>query len=193
MVASQGPRCPSGQILNLPNELQLRVLEGLSGPDLARVEATCRDFRQLVASEESLYQQALSREFNAPSAPSPDSSKAQYVQTFVQARLDVLEKQRCVYNSLKLRVEELDDLLEQADDVKELLGGPDFEPSMVLALVGDMEQDVLQQRWDASEDLLAAEAKMQSLQDEVVALLARVPRCWRSASLQLAAGGCTIA
>lgn len=52
-------------------------------------------------------------------------------------------RQRCVCNALKLRLEQLDELLGQADDVRELLGVPEMmmnEPSLVLSFVGDMEQ-----------------------------------------------------
>ncbi len=40
-------------------------------------------------------------------------------------------------------------------------------------------QDVLQQRWDATEELLAAEAQVEEMQQEVDHLLSRMPRCWR--------------
>lgn len=40
-------------------------------------------------------------------------------------------------------------------------------------------QDVLQQRWDATEEMLAAEAQVEEMQQEVDHLLSRMPRCWR--------------
>ncbi|GFR44235.1 hypothetical protein Agub_g5370 [Astrephomene gubernaculifera] len=196
-MAATRMRSTACQFLHLPLELQLRVLEQLGGPDLCAVEASCRDLRRLVSSNGYLYQHALAEEFGPSIAARASTTdwKALYVQAFVQARLDILEKQRCVYNSLKVRLEELDGLLEQADDVKEHLGAPELlmGDSMVLTIVSSMEQDVLQLRWDASEDLLVAEAKVEQLQSELQDLLSRVPGCWRAASLQVAAACCTIA
>ncbi|KAG2488801.1 hypothetical protein HYH03_012601 [Edaphochlamys debaryana] len=81
-----------------------------------------------------------------------------------------------------MRLDELDGLLEQADEVRALLDAPELllaQPSLVLDMVGDMEQDVLQQRWDAAGDLLAAESVMLAMQRDVAELLSRVPSCWR--------------
>ncbi|PNH11736.1 hypothetical protein TSOC_001408 [Tetrabaena socialis] len=182
----QESRSAGDRFVTLPSELQLRVLEQVQGSDLCAVEAVCRDLRQLIGKNSHVYQSALSKEFGAAPPLVEDSSswKAAYVQTVVQARLDALEGQRGVYNTLKLRLAELDDLLEQADEVKAMLGSPEMGLNIVMdTFVGDMEQDVLQQRWDTSEELMTAEADMQMLQSDVTTLLARLPRCWRQVAI----------
>ncbi|EFJ46873.1 hypothetical protein VOLCADRAFT_92620 [Volvox carteri f. nagariensis] len=138
-------RSSSGQFLFLPLELQLRVLEELGGQDLCAVEAACRDLRRLVAGNAYLYQRALMEDFSCVILPisCPSNWKAQYVDMFIRARLETLEKQRRICEALKQRLDELDDLLGDADDVRGVLGAPELltsEPSLVLAIVGDMEQ-----------------------------------------------------
>ncbi|GIL82633.1 hypothetical protein Vretimale_8231 [Volvox reticuliferus] len=134
-----------GHFLCLPLELQLRVLEELGGQDLCAMESSCRDLRRLIAGNAYLYEHALRDDFSfaVTSGSSAPNWKAQYVDTFIQARLETLEKQQRVCDALKLRLDELDDLLGDADDVRDVLGAPELlasEPSLVLAIVGDMEQ-----------------------------------------------------
>ncbi|GLI67457.1 hypothetical protein VaNZ11_011654 [Volvox africanus] len=192
-MAAREARLSLGHFLSLPLELQLRVLEEVGGQDLCAMESSCRDLRRLIAENAYLYQRALFEDFSCAvaSGSSAPNWKAQYVDTYIRARLETLEKQQRVCEALKLRLDELDDLLGDADDVRDVLGAPELlasEPSLVLAIVGDMEQEVLQQRWDASEDLIMAECKLVDAQAEVQALLARVPRCWWPAALHAAAG-----
>ncbi|KAG2433112.1 hypothetical protein HYH02_012815 [Chlamydomonas schloesseri] len=194
----------SSRLLQLPVELQLRVLEELEGKELCLVELVSPELRRLVSGNQYLYTDVHTREFGRPIAGAKGlTAKAQYTRAYIQARVDNLERQRCVYKTLKLRLEQLDELLGQADDVRELLGVPEMlmnEPSLVLSFVGDMEQDVMQERWDTSEDLLAAEEKMAAMQGELESLMARVPSCWwcsapvpASEAAAAPSTGCTIA
>ncbi|GLC45236.1 hypothetical protein PLESTB_000722000 [Pleodorina starrii] len=192
MAAGAARSCAPGYLLSLPLELQLRVLEGLGGQDLCAVEASCRDLRRLVAGNTHLYQLALVEDFRCTLAAAPPSInwKAQYVDMFIRARLKTLEQHQRVCQVLKERLDELDDLLGDADDVRQVLGAPELltsEPCLVLAIVGNMEQEALQQRWDASQDLLMAESKLRVVQAEMQDLLARIPRYWWPAALQTAA------
>ncbi|KAG2435907.1 hypothetical protein HXX76_007102 [Chlamydomonas incerta] len=195
------PALTSCRLLQLPVELQLRVLEELKGKELCLIELVHPELRRLVSDSQYLYTDVHAKEFGRPIAGAKGlTAKAQYTQAYVQARVDNLERQRCVYNALKLRLEQLDELLGQADDVRELLGMPEMlmnEPSLVLSFVGDMEQDVMQERWDTSEDLLAAEEKVTALQGELEWLMARVPSSWCSTApatpMAAVSTGCTIA
>lgn len=52
-------------------------------------------------------------------------------------------RQRRICDDLRLRVDELDNFLGEAGEIREVLGAPELltsEPSLVLAIVGDMEQ-----------------------------------------------------
>ncbi|PNW71809.1 hypothetical protein CHLRE_16g689001v5 [Chlamydomonas reinhardtii] len=198
------PVLTSCRLLQLPIELQLRVLEELQGKELCLIELVHPELRRLVSDSPYLYMDVHTKEFGRTIAGAKGlTAKAQYTQAYVQARVDNLERQRCVCNALKLRLEQLDELLGQADDVRELLGVPEMmmnEPSLVLSFVGDMEQDVMQERWDTSEDLLAAEEKMAALQVELEWLMARVPSSWCGAAAAAApapvtavSSGCIIA
>lgn len=179
----------NGDVLRLPLDLLLRVLEPCTGLELHTCEAVCAEWRgALQAHGDGLYRAACRAEFAAAApavaAPSCGSSsskdggwKQAYAQAYVKAKVDRLYSCQTACSQLEGRLEDLDDLLQQATSVRrqltDVLAAGDPDP--LFLIVADMEQDCMEKRHEARQELLFTQVELEALQDEVAILRTRMP------------------
>lgn len=190
VVRSPAP-APAAAILRLPLDLLLKVLgreSGLiTGLELHAAEAVCADWRTALRQHgEPLYQDATRSEFGAAPpmatvAPCKQERawKRAYVQAYLQAKVDRLNSCQCACAELEGRLEDLDELLLQATSVRAQLNagwGEGVAPDPLFLIVMDMEQDCLEKRAAAQQELQSAQAQYEALQRELQELQKRLPK-----------------
>lgn len=187
VVRSQAA-APAAAILRLPLDLLLKVLGGesglITGLELHAAEAVCVDWRAALRLHgEPLYQTACRSEFGAPppmAAPCKHGAwKQAYVQAYLQAKVDSLNSCQCSRAELEAQLEDLDELLMQATSVRAQLsascGNDVASPDPIFLIVMDMEQNCMDKRAAAQQQLQCVQAQYDALQRELQDLRTRLP------------------